>query len=72
MLPDLSPLIYSDRVCDRCARTMKKQVVKNKQGRALHIEYRCENAETGCAYTQISDERASGMQAPIRDTPKEK
>lgn len=64
MLPELSPLIYSDRVCDRCGDVMKKKVVKNQQGRALYIEYTCRNEEVGCSYIQQSDERASGQQKP--------
>jgi len=66
-MPELSPLLAADYVCDRCGETMSKTVIKNAQGRPLKMEYTCHNQNTGCGYKFESDARASAMQTPTKD-----
>lgn len=67
MLPELSPLVASDLICDRCGEKMMRHVVKAQNGRPLNIEYSCSNKATGCSYKVVSDTRIMAMQQPLKE-----
>jgi hypothetical protein len=66
-LPALSPLLAPEMFCDRCGEKLNRKIVKDPAGRAIHMLYSCTNKDAGCNYELISDERAHGMQRPIKD-----
>jgi hypothetical protein len=64
-VPDLSPLLAANLICHDCGRVLKPKAVMGRRGQKQvvdHLEYVCQNKETGCNYKINSTTMAGSIE----------
>ena len=66
-VPDHSPLIAANLICQTCGKPMKMEIIKSRRG-VEELKYACFNPESGCSYEVRVNNMVTAQCVAVRPT----